>query len=139
MVRHIGKRLKRQFTRDAKLLEAATRAIAVFSSNSKEAAEAAADIQLVADDPQTVAQRRVDTLEGPSVNEDGTTAGIQGPPNLTGSLPSGAKADGNRLNLDVEELPDDSERKVTPKKPVDNSAGSFERLLGMGGGMTSTG
>jgi hypothetical protein len=48
---------------------------------------------------------------------------------------------GRRFEATVEELPDDSTRKVTPDKPAEdkNREGSYEKLMGLVGGLGSGG
>jgi hypothetical protein len=108
MVRAISARHARDFRQRARLLEAATRAIATFSAQSPQAAKAAAEIVLLADEPT------------PS------------PPQQSSKviLPPGVDLH-KKTTLPTDELPDDADRKVIPTRPEAdmNKPGSFESMV----------
>lgn len=100
----------------------------MYSAQSKEGAQAAADIKLIDEDALATTPERKDLEHLPS-------AGVK-------ALSADEETVVQHKEFDVVELPDDEDRNIKPDKdPADmNKAGSFEMLLRLGsGGMVSSG
>jgi hypothetical protein len=141
MVRLITRRQRREFMQNVRLLEAVTRHVSAFSAQSKEGIQAATEIKLMEEPkdvplPEEPSKPKPKVLFPPGVDPERSRTPRRVPFNRVESQPTG-----NRFEAAVEELPDDEDRKVTPKTPEDrmNSEGSFERFMRFAGGAGPSG
>ncbi len=125
MVRAINRRLRRRWLEQARLLESVTRHIAMFSAQSKEAAEAAAQIELVSEakplpPPAPISPEKSELILPPGVDRPSKE-----------DRPY--EVEGHRLVASVEDLPDAESRRAANETDAEerNSPGSYEKLMGL--------
>jgi hypothetical protein len=121
-VRLISARRKRDFRNNAKLLEAAVRHLAVFSSRSKEAIQKATEIVLIPDEKSpTITTASTATPERRVILPPGVD------PFKDPRPPKHVRVEGTSIEVVPEEMPDVSERQKV-NEASEPEAGSFERL-----------
>lgn len=137
MLRAINRRLKRKFQQDARLLEAAVRNVAVFSSQTKEAAAAAAEITLISEDDESPSTDRGENQPRQLIMPPGVRSTENSQPQTTGMVDMTT----GRFESTVDELPDDETRQAVVDRPAEdkNKAGSFENLLRFAGNANVSG